>query len=133
MRKGGVSYLSMATAQYTKAKPTAPTEPGKQKNRVLALMSLALILIGIGTISYVVFFYSPQTPSQTLGVIPLIFAEAEGELDITGQNRLILINTLRAKQTIIDQKIGSIAFLYFVTSVSATESSPAVKKKIISK
>ncbi len=112
VQKKGTSYLSMATAEYERRGGTAPKRTGKP--RVFAFLSVILIIMGVGAISYISF--KPKIPASgvTVGQAPkaLVFVEAASEADVTGQNSVQLIAALKAKQNAITEPPGIVTHVY---------------------
>src|SRR3989344_5001075 len=112
LQKGGVSYLSMATAEYARRGALGIPLPATRRN-LLLLGSIGLIVGGL-VVASLVYFLKPGGETETptgLAVLPLIFAEERVEINVTGYDRKKLLASLSGERAAIQQKIGSITHL----------------------
>ena len=118
VQKGGASYLSMATAEYAKRRTFGMPVPKAKRN--MLLVGSAVLIAGGLVVAGILFFLQPkeETLAPGLPLAPLIFAEERGEVNATNLDRMRLLGSLRNARQLVQQKIGSIAYLYLTKNIA---------------
>ena len=110
VQKGGVSRLSMFTAEYRRQGAGGAAAPASQR-RLFIIGSAALMLLGAAAAAFVFFTRSAEPLPQEFAPAPLLFAEARAEVAAAGKNRADLLFAIAAETRSINQPIGSITYL----------------------
>lgn len=93
------------------------------KNIGVIFGSTIFILLGIGVVSFFVFFYEKEEVLIKQDISSLIFVEEQKEINITGKNAREILQTIGVERKNVSLPLGQISHLYVTETVQEQEAS----------